>query len=206
MYTGRLFQSSETRYTGTGLVHRDHINTLPFSPEELQQNGAPLVFFKSLNTSLGNLLLAATERGVCWCAFFDDEAAAVKDLLLHFPQALPAQETRVPLEQAAGFLFSYPAPEGFLNLHLKGTPFQISVWKSLLKIPLGETTTYQNLALHLGLPGGARAVGTAIGNNPAAFLVPCHRVIQSTGGLGGFRWGLERKRDLLIWELQSVKA
>lgn len=88
-----------------------------------------------------------------------------------------------------------------VKLHLNGTAFQLKVWKALLAIPVGQLTTYGELASKIGKPKAARAVGTAIGKNPMAYMVPCHRVVQSDGGLGGYRWGKKRKRKIIEWEI-----
>ena len=87
-----------------------------------------------------------------------------------------------------------------IKLHLKGTDFQLKVWETVLKIPMGQLSTYGNIAQKLERPSASRAVGTAIGSNPVAFLIPCHRVIQSTGNLGGYMWGNNRKTSIIGWE------
>ena len=91
-------------------------------------------------------------------------------------------------------------------MHLAGTPFQLKVWESLLKIPMGALTTYGNLAKNSGSPDSARALGTAIGKNPIAYLIPCHRVIQKTGKLGGYRWGEIRKSAIIGWEAARTEG
>jgi AraC family transcriptional regulator of adaptative response/methylated-DNA-[protein]-cysteine methyltransferase len=105
------------------------------------------------------------------------------------------------MQQNALFIFQNDwskLPE--IKLHLKGTDFQLKVWENLLKIPMGSLSTYGNLAEKIGNPNASRAVGTATGNNPVAYLIPCHRVIQSTGNLGGYRWGNTRKTAIIGWE------
>jgi AraC family transcriptional regulator of adaptative response/methylated-DNA-[protein]-cysteine methyltransferase len=87
-----------------------------------------------------------------------------------------------------------------IKLHLKGTPFQLKVWEALLKVPMGRLTTYGTIARQIALPTASRAVGTAIGDNPVAFLIPCHRIIQSTGLFGGYHWGSLRKTAIIGWE------
>jgi AraC family transcriptional regulator, regulatory protein of adaptative response / methylated-DNA-[protein]-cysteine methyltransferase len=89
---------------------------------------------------------------------------------------------------------------------VKGTNFQIQVWRALLKVPFGGTITYQNLAETIDRPKAARAVGNAVGSNPIAYLIPCHRVIRNSGELGGYRWGIERKSSILGWEASMVEA
>ena len=92
-----------------------------------------------------------------------------------------------------------------IKLYLKGTPFQLKVWETLLKVPVGKLTTYGAIAERIGQPSASRAVGTAIGSNPIAFLIPCHRVIQSSGVLGGYRWGTTRKTAIIGWENAQVQ-
>jgi AraC family transcriptional regulator of adaptative response/methylated-DNA-[protein]-cysteine methyltransferase len=96
-------------------------------------------------------------------------------------------------------------PEGLvpLGLLVRGTNFQVKVWRALLQIPVGSVASYEDIATAIGAPAAVRAVGTAIGRNPVAFLIPCHRVIRTTGALGGYRWGLPRKRAMLAWEARS---
>ena len=92
-----------------------------------------------------------------------------------------------------------------IKIHIKGTDFQIKVWEALLKIPMGELSTYASIATSINNPNASRAVGSAIGDNPVAFIIPCHRVIQTGGGLGGYRWGLERKERLLASEKNRAR-
>ena len=93
-----------------------------------------------------------------------------------------------------------------IKLHLKGTEFQLKVWETLLKIPMGQVTTYGTIAKKINTPSGSRAVGTAVGDNPVAFLIPCHRIIQSTGAIGGYHWGSIRKSAIIGWEAAKTNA
>ncbi|MGB2926287.1 MAG: methylated-DNA--[protein]-cysteine S-methyltransferase, partial [Limnothrix sp.] len=97
-----------------------------------------------------------------------------------------------------------PIDTGAFSLHLKGTAFQLQVWRELLNIPFAQTTTYQAIANAIGKPTSSRAVGNAVGRNPVSFLIPCHRVIRSSGAMGGYRWGLDRKVAMLDWESKQV--
>ncbi|MCH5718000.1 methylated-DNA--[protein]-cysteine S-methyltransferase [Niabella hibiscisoli] len=127
-------------------------------------------------------------------AFENDEEKALKDLVAKFPNAVFERKLDL-LQQNALFIFQDDWSKlGQVKLHLKGTPFQLKVWESLLKIPMGKLSTYGSLAASMGSPNASRAVGTAIGSNPVAFLIPCHRVIQSTGTFGGYMWGPPEKR------------
>ena len=150
--------------------------------------------------SLGRTLIAATDRGVCAISFGDDDGALDADLRGRFPRAdirpadaaLEALADRVvAMVDGAGAI----APD--LPLDLIGTAFQQRVWRALRQIPSGETRSYGELAQQVGTPNAHRAVGTACGKNPVAVVVPCHRAVREDGSLGGYRWGLDRKRTLL---------
>ena len=133
-------------------------------------------------------------------AFADDGAKALEDLQQHFPNAQYRQMLDLA-QQNALYIFTHDWSKLHeIKLHLKGTDFQLKVWETLLKIPMGKLTTYGNIAQKIDRPKASRAVGTAIGDNPVAFLIPCHRVIQSTGLLGGYHWGTARKTAMIGWE------
>lgn len=133
-------------------------------------------------------------------AFNEDERQAFDLLKANFPNASFENQSN-NLQQNALFIFRNNCPDlPEVKLHLKGTNFQLKVWESLLKIPMGQLTTYGTIALEIEKPNAARAVGTAIGSNPVAFLIPCHRVIQSSGIFGGYMWGNTRKTAIIGWE------
>ncbi len=157
-------------------------------------------------TSLGQLLIASSTRGVCAIAL-GERLEIAGELAARFPGA-----TQVPPDRALRALGARVAraiergkalPQ--LRLDLRGTAFQRRVWRALMALPRGTTTTYAELARRIGAPRAARAVGNACGQNPLALVVPCHRVLRGDGSLGGYRWGLERKRALLDRELTAAK-
>lgn len=169
--------------------------------EELRDGGCSLSVRYSFSESpFGEVLTASTRRGLCYLAFADDRERTLGELQALFPAAayVPGEDS---FQQAALAAFSRDrsgcAP---VRLHLKGTPFQIQVWKALQRIPSGALTTYGELARAIGHPGASRAVGTAVGANPAAYLIPCHRVIRSSGETGGFHWNPDRKTAMIGWE------
>ena len=125
--------------------------------------------------------------------FADTTEAALADLHRRFPN----RDFTVDAEQATILGNKIFISKGSVELYPEGTPFQQSVWKALLEIPEGETRTYAQIASTIGRPKVVRAVGTAIGANPIAYLIPCHRVVRSDGGLGGYRWGIELKKKML---------
>ncbi len=196
-----LDTSFETGLSSTSRLHDLFINIEGMTPAEYRNNGKDLVIHYSFaETPFGNVIVASTSKGICYMAFDDDEEKALRDLTGKFPNATFLRKLDL-IQQNALFIFQQDwskLPE--IKLHLKGTPFQIKVWQSLLKIPLGRLSTYSTIAQQIGTPAASRAVGTAIGNNPIAFLIPCHRVIQSTGELGGYMWGTTRKAAMIGWE------
>ena len=150
------------------------------------------------DTALGLMLLAATDQGVCRLSFDEDETT----LRRLFPKAqiVVGGASTVALANAAALTIRNPANIAKIPLDVRGTTFQMAVWQALLQIPVGETRNYAEIAAAVGKPDAVRAAGAANGANPVAVLIPCHRVIRSDGGLGGYAYGLERKRSLLAWE------
>lgn len=139
-------------------------------------------------------------------AFEDDEETAFQNLKAKFPNASFQRKLDL-MQQNALFIFqNHWSKLSEIKLHLKGTDFQLKVWESLLKIPMGKLSTYGNIADEIGNPKSSRAVGTAIGNNPVAFLIPCHRVIQSSGNIGGYMWGNTRKTAIIGWESAKINS
>ena len=137
-------------------------------------------------------------------AFEENMETAIRDLVNKFPNAT-FFEKQDEFQQNALSIFNKDWTKlNTIKLHLKGTDFQLKVWESLLKIPLGKLSTYGNLANEIGKPKASRAVGTAIGSNPVAFLIPCHRVIQSSGKIGGYMWGSDRKQLMIGWERAKI--
>ncbi|MNE65442.1 Bifunctional transcriptional activator/DNA repair enzyme Ada [compost metagenome] len=171
------------------------------TPAEYKNGGKNLTINYSFAESpFGSLIVASTPKGVCYMAFQQEEAQALNDLKNKFPNAVFQQKLDL-LQQNALFIFQNDWSRlSEIKLHLKGTDFQLKVWESLLKIPMGKLATYGSVASQIGNPNASRAVGTAIGSNPVAFLIPCHRVIQSSGVLGGYMWGTTRKTAIIGWE------
>lgn len=197
-----LFDTAyETGLSGTSRLHDLFVNIEGMTPAEYKNGGKNLsINYSFAESPFGNLIVASTPKGVCHMAFQDDETKALQLLQLKFPHAAFQQKLDL-LQQNALFIFQHDwskLPE--IKLHLKGTDFQLKVWETLLKIPMGKLSTYGNIAAQAGNPNASRAVGTAIGSNPVAFLIPCHRVIQSTGTFGGYMWGNTRKTAIIGWE------
>lgn len=160
------------------------------------------ISYCTFRTALGHVLLAATARGVCSVKLGDGEARLVKLLEDEFREAEIVEDApalRAHREAVAAFLAG-DASLARVPLDLRGTLFQRKVWEELRRIPAGETRTYQEIARAIGAPAAVRAVGSACGANPAALLVPCHRAVRTDGGLGGYAWGIDRKKRLLDLE------
>ncbi|WP_430613600.1 bifunctional transcriptional activator/DNA repair enzyme AdaA [Flavobacterium sp. JP2137] len=191
----------ESGLSSSSRLHDLFVKIEGMTPLEYRQGGKNLTInYRYADSPFGKLLLASTAKGICYMAFEDDAATALHRLLRQFPQANFVEQTDAWQERALRFFGGESLELSTLKLHLKGTDFQLKVWESLLKIPLGQLTTYGTLAQEIGNPSASRAVGTAIGKNPIAFLIPCHRVIQSTGNLGGYMWGTTRKTAMIAWE------
>lgn len=176
---------------------------LGMTPADYRRGGEGLTLTVAIRrTAMGATLVAESTRGVAALLFGNTEKAMLAELRDEFPAA------RIDRDDAAGVaafaaleaMLAGREPPKSLRLDLRGTPFQIRVWTALQAIPAGETRSYQQIAQSLGAPKASRAVGSACGNNIIGVLVPCHRALRSDGGLGGYRWGLERKEKLLTGE------
>lgn len=197
-----LFDAAlETGLTGTSRLHDLFIHIEGMTPAEYKNGGKNLsINYSFAESPFGNLIVASTAIGVCSMSFISDEKGALDDLKWKFPNAILNRKLDL-LQQNALFIFQNDWTKlQRIRLHLKGTDFQLKVWETLLKIPLGKLTTYGSIAQKMGSPNASRAVGTAIAHNPVAFLIPCHRVIQSTGNFGGYMWGTTRKTAIIGWE------
>lgn len=193
--------ASETGLSGTGRLHDLFVTIEGMTPAEYKHGGKSLTISYSMAESpFGMLLVASTPRGVCHMAFTDNLEEGMQALKSHFPNAR-FREGEDELQKSALAIFSrdWSSPDK-VRLHLKGTEFQLRVWEALLKIPSGVLTTYGAIAGSISKPNASRAVGTAIGSNPIAYLIPCHRVIQSSGIIGGYMWGPTRKAAMIGWE------
>ncbi|QIR38813.1 methylated-DNA--[protein]-cysteine S-methyltransferase [Tolypothrix sp. PCC 7910] len=187
-----------------GRLHDLFVNVEAMSPGEFKAAGAGLqIHYGMHETMFGKALIATTDRGVCNLHFLNttDEQSAVQILQQEWSKAeiIHAQQVTQPLHDLIFGAVSFQEQKP-LTLLVKGTNFQIQVWRALLRIPFGGMLTYQSIAEMIGRPTATRAVGNAVGKNPISYLIPCHRVIRESGELGGYRWGLERKTILLAWE------
>lgn len=201
-----LFDAAlETGLSSTSRLHDLFVKIEGMSPAEYKNGGKNLQINYSFSEStFGKIITASTEKGICYMAFEESKEIALRDLVNKFPNA-SFFEKKDDFQYNALSIFTKDWTKlNTIKLHLKGTDFQLKVWESLLTIPMGKLSTYGNLAGKIGNSKASRAVGTAIGSNPVAFLIPCHRVIQSSGKIGGYMWGSDRKQMMIGWESAQV--
>ncbi len=194
----------ETGLSGPSRLHDLFLTWEAMSPGDYARGGAGLtICWGWFDSPFGPAVVMGTERGICGMGFAADmgEAAALDDLRLRWPQATFVEDPAMLRPWVQSALGGRSAP-----MYLIGAPFQIKVWEALLRIPSGQVTTYSQLAGAVGHPRAVRAVGTAVGRNPISLLIPCHRALRKSGGLGGYHWGLPVKRAILAWEAARKDA
>lgn len=197
--------SIETGLSGSSRLHDLFISIEGMTPGEFKNGGESLsINFSFLETQFGEVIIGSTGKGICHLAFIQEEKKGLKNLQCLFPNAKLTQQMDSIQQEAFNFFKNDWTDLIKIKLHLKGTPFQLKVWQSLLRIPLGGVTTYSSIAENIRHEKACRAVGTAVGNNPVAFLIPCHRVIRATGIIGEYHWGINRKAAILGWEAAKV--
>lgn len=198
-----LFDTAlETGLSGGSRLYDLFIKVEGMTPGEYRNGGALLhINYSFADTPFGKVIVASTVKGICHMAFVDEgEEKALQQLKQNFPNANYSQLVDA-VQQNALFIFTQDWSRlDEIKLHLKGTNFQLKIWETLLKVPAGGLTTYSALAQKAGYENAARAVGSAVGSNPIAFLIPCHRVIKSTGEVGQYHWGAARKNAMIGWE------
>jgi AraC family transcriptional regulator of adaptative response/methylated-DNA-[protein]-cysteine methyltransferase len=186
-----------TGLSSPGRLHDLTMSVRAMTPGELRRGDGLRIAWGVHETPFGACLVARTPRGVCELAFLEEGDDPGAGLAARWPRATRTHEPELTAPVARRLS---RAGEGPLGLHVRGTNFQIRVWRALLAIPPGRVSSYGEIAREIGRPSAARAVGRAVGSNPVSILIPCHRVLRAHGELGGYRWGLERKRALLAWE------
>jgi AraC family transcriptional regulator of adaptative response/methylated-DNA-[protein]-cysteine methyltransferase len=191
----------EAGLSGTGRLHDLFINIESMTPGEFKNGGKALhINYSFAESPFGNIIVASTPKGICHMAFADDRTTALNALMAQFPHAQFTQVVDM-IQQNTLYIFTQDWSRlSEIKLHLKGTAFQLKVWEALLKIPMGDLITYSQLAQEVDNPNASRAVGSAVRQNPVAFLIPCHRVIKATGELGQYHWGNTRKMAMIGWE------
>lgn len=194
----------DVRLSSPGRLHDLFVNLEAMSPGEFKAGGAGLqIRYGIHDTPFGKSLIATTARGICNLYFLDttDEQTAAQRLQLTWKNAEIIRDEQAT-QSLRDLIFNSEtlSEQKPLTLLVKGTNFQIQVWRALLKLPFGAIATYQTIAQMVAHPTAARAVGNAIGKNPIGYLIPCHRVIRESGEIGGYGWGVERKTVMLGWE------
>lgn len=193
-----------TGLSGTGRLHDLFIQLEGMTPGEYKQQGDGVELNYSVETSpFGDLLVVSSDKGICSVRFVDHSENIQEIVKQYFPKAQLKNHSPIWHQQIAQWFrqdFSEHLQQK-LPLNLAGTPFQLQVWEALLTIPEGQLRTYQDIAEQIGKPKAVRAVATAIGQNPIAYLIPCHRVIRATGMVGEYHWQKGRKLALLAWEM-----
>ncbi len=202
-----LSTAHEVGLSGGGRLHDLFVTHEAMTPGDVKRRGDGLdIAYGFHPTPFGEAVVLATPRGVAGLAFVDEDAGqsredALADMTRRWPAARFSLAPAMTAPHAARIFdqarAGRPQP---VRLILIGTDFEVRVWEALLRIPLGRAVTYADIARHLGQPTASRAVGSAVGRNPISFVVPCHRVLRSDGNLGGYHWGLTRKRALIGWE------
>lgn len=192
--------------SGPGRLHDLCVSLEAASPGELKSGGVGwTIGFGFAESPFGKCLIAESPRGICHLSFVQNEKSALDGLRRDWPEAKWSRDDSTAATisgqifcQRAGSKIGAP-----LRAFVRGTPFQVRVWRALLQIPPGSITSYGRLAAAIGKPTASRAVGSAIGQNPLAYLIPCHRVIRETGVVGDYHWGPIRKRAMIAWESSS---
>lgn len=189
--------------SGAGRLHDQFVSIEAISPGEYKALGSGVQIYYGIHPGpFGNMLLAQTSRGLCALSFVDTASLQheIDALCRHWPNANIIEDS-VRTAQTANKIFNGPLDDNDkIHLMVRGTNFQINVWKALLTIPPGHIRSYQQLADQLQITRASRAVANAMAANPVAFLIPCHRVLRNNGELGGYRWKMERKQVMLAWE------
>ncbi|GHF43084.1 bifunctional helix-turn-helix domain-containing protein/methylated-DNA--[protein]-cysteine S-methyltransferase [Seohaeicola zhoushanensis] len=198
-----------TGLSGSGRLHDLFLRWEAMSPGDYARAGEGLtIYWGWFESPFGPALVMGTDKGICGIAFAAETGAeaAMEDLTGRWPRATFVEDV---MRLRPWALSAFGAGEGKLSdtpLFLIGAPFQIKVWEALLTIPSGQVTTYSEIAGAIGAPRAVRAVGTAVGRNPVSWLIPCHRALRKSGGLGGYHWGLPVKRAMLAWEAARAEA
>jgi len=205
--TNLLEATFESGLSSSSRLHDLFVSYEAMTPAEFKAKGAGLIIHYGIHeTPFGECLIAITERGITDFRFLDDESKEliINQLQQDFEKAnliFDNNFTKPFIEQIFYETTNTSEP---ITLLLRGTNFQIKVWEALLKISFGQIVSYETIAKAIGKPNAQRAVGTAIGSNRLGYIIPCHRVLQKVGGIGGYRWGTTRKKAILGWEMAKL--
>lgn len=204
-----LETAHELGLSGSGRLHDLFLRWEAMSPGAFARRGEGLtVYWGWFDSPFGLALVMGTEKGICGIAFASEtgEDTAMQDMMGRWPRARFVEDPMMLRPWALAAFGAGGQEREAAPLYLIGAPFQIKVWEALLQVPSGRVTTYSEIARAIGRPRAVRAVGTAVGRNPISFLIPCHRALRKSGGLGGYHWGLPVKRAILAWESARAEA
>lgn len=175
------------------------------TPDEHKNGGKNLTIrYRFADSPFGQVLVASTPKGICFLAFADNQEETFQEVQTRFPNATFKPESDPLQAEALAFFTQDWSQLPRITFHLKGTDFQLKAWNALLQVPLGQLSTYSALATQIDHRSAFRAVGTAVGQNPVSFLIPCHRIIKSTGVFGNYHWGSTRKTAIIGWEAARI--
>ena len=195
--------SDSVGLSSSSRLHDHFVQLEAVTPGEYKSGGQGIsIQYATAPSPFGEIFIAATPRGICKLSFIgqDDINADIADLKRRWPNAELRQNPLDTVEIINSIFSTTDAITRPLSLHVSGTNFQINVWRALMQIPAGTLNSYSQIAEAVGRPKAARAVGSAIGSNPIAFFIPCHRVLQQSGNIGGYHWGVTRKHAMHAWE------
>ncbi|SHF91932.1 DNA-O6-methylguanine--protein-cysteine S-methyltransferase /Transcriptional regulator Ada [Fodinibius roseus] len=199
-----------TFYTGLSSSSRLHdlfVNIEGMTPGEFKNQGQSLdIRYHFSNSPFGDILIASTGKGISNLNFVKERDESIRELKERWPKARITEGEDKHIRTLDNRLGSSWEDPDEIKLHLRGTEFQLKVWEALLKIPVGHLVTYSDVAQVIDNPNASRAVGTALANNPIAYLIPCHRVIRKVGDIGEYRWGSTRKTAIIGWEVAQASA
>ncbi len=209
MQSGSLLEVTfEAGLSSPSRLHNLFVKLHAVTPAQWRGRGNGVTIRYGFHESpFGTCLLAMTEKGICHLSFVDGtKSQGLAALAVQWPDATRVEDSGETRPIAQRVFSRNPEQGAALPLWVRGSPFQVKVWQALLSIPPGALTSYGSVAAALGTPGASRAVGTAVARNAIAYLIPCHRVIRSTGVVGDYRWGPVRKKALLAWESANPEA
>lgn len=193
--------SFHTGLSSTSRLHDLFVNIEGMTPGEFKNKGQSLdIHYHFIESPFGNMLAASTGKGLCNLLFVDSRDDGMEKLKRAWPHANITEGKDQHIQNLEKIFNKDWEDLDKIKLHLQGTDFQLKVWEALLKIPSGKLASYSDIAKQIGNPRASRAVGTALANNPVAYLIPCHRVIKKVGGIGEYRWGSTRKTAMIGWE------
>lgn len=196
----------ESGLSGTGRLHDLFVNIEGMTPGEYKNGGEKLnIKYSFQNSPFGTYLIASTDKGICNLSFIEDKNSSVNGLKGLWYNAKIEEGSDANQSKIKNFFENDFSETEKIKLHLRGTEFQLKVWEALLKIPEGQLSTYSDVAQTVCTVKSSRTVGSAIGNNPVAYIIPCHRVIKKVGGIGEYRWGQTRKIAMIGWEASRLK-